>query len=306
PKWSREDGQQYPKRKSKLPEGNEKFCEGHQSYRLPIEISLLSRRRNRLPLNHPRISKEGEGNGSFSPHKSIKKRSVNPNKLDARIKAFFQQAKAISQERGFSPGKCNAVKDAADYVASDVKDMPATSQLCFLTRLRHDLENENSETWGLIEREVRRWRPGGWPPILDLPYPRRSRAQSGLVSRKEKPIPNPCFESPYLAQKCFFKTEVKAGYRAEFIDTRNSLERAARDHYIYLLNSAPIHILPVGTTIEDSPRELNLAIVELFLPILFLGPAEDLLVPIDSTPISVSGCSSSYQGGSRGQRCSFR
>jgi len=52
------------------------------------------------------------------------------------------------------------VKDAADYVAGDVKDMPAASQLRFLTRLRRDLENGNSETWGLIEREVRRWRPG--------------------------------------------------------------------------------------------------------------------------------------------------
>ncbi|MCE5167676.1 hypothetical protein HAX54_016197, partial [Datura stramonium] len=104
-----------------------------RSYRLSIEISLLSRRRNRLPLNHPR--------------------------KNARIKAFYQRAKAIAQERGFNPGKCDAVKEAADYVAGDVKDMPAASQLRFLPRLRRDLENGNSETWGLIEREVRRWRP---------------------------------------------------------------------------------------------------------------------------------------------------
>uniref|UniRef100_A0A0V0HIX6 Putative ovule protein n=1 Tax=Solanum chacoense TaxID=4108 RepID=A0A0V0HIX6_SOLCH len=48
--------------------------------------------------------------------------------------------------------------------------MPAASQLRFLTRLRRDLENGNSETWGLIEREVRRWRPGSarrkvWGPV---------------------------------------------------------------------------------------------------------------------------------------------
>ncbi|PHT26749.1 hypothetical protein CQW23_33647 [Capsicum baccatum] len=101
--------------------------------------------------------------------------------------------------------------------------------------------------------------------------------------------------------ECYLKGEKsRAELRAESIDTRNSLERAARDHYIYLLNSAPIHILPVGTTIEDSPRELNLAIVELIPPILFLGPTEDLQVPIDSTPILVFGYSSSYPGGSRG------
>lgn len=40
------------------------------------------------------------------------------------------------------------MKDAADYVAGNVKDMPAASQLRFLTRLRRDLENGNSETWG--------------------------------------------------------------------------------------------------------------------------------------------------------------
>ncbi|KAF3648318.1 putative UDP-glycosyltransferase 74F2-like [Capsicum annuum] len=63
-----------------------------------------------------------------------------------------------------------------------------------------------------------------------------------------------------------------------------------------VIYSALIHILLMGTTIEDNTRELNLGIIELIPPILFLGPVEDLRVLIDSTSIPVSGDSSSYLG----------
>lgn len=40
-----------------------------------------------------------------------------------------------SNERGFNPSKCNAVKGITDYVANDVKYMPTASQLHFLTKV---------------------------------------------------------------------------------------------------------------------------------------------------------------------------
>ncbi|MCD7468198.1 hypothetical protein HAX54_006176 [Datura stramonium] len=55
-----------------------------------------------------------------------------------------------------------------DYVDSEIKDMPAASQLRFLMRLRNDLENGNSETWGIglvggsSVVPVARLRSAGW------------------------------------------------------------------------------------------------------------------------------------------------
>jgi len=73
------------------------------------------------------------------------------NKLDERIKAIRQRAKQIAQERGFSPGGC----DAADYVSGEVEDLAEERQLHFLAR--RQLDNFNSQTWRRIKAD--KWRP---------------------------------------------------------------------------------------------------------------------------------------------------
>ncbi|KAH0780392.1 hypothetical protein KY290_006819 [Solanum tuberosum] len=139
--------------------------------------------------------------GSVQVGERITSQASHLEHRDARIKAFCQRAKAIAQERGFSPGKCDAVKDAADYVAGDVKDMPAASQLRFLTRLRRDLENGNSETWGLIEREVRRWRPGSARNQKGLGA-RWSKEREGPASGTEPPDERSTELHPYSPGLC--------------------------------------------------------------------------------------------------------
>jgi len=79
------------------------------------------------------------------------------NKLDERIKAIRQRAKQIAQERGFRPGGCDAVEDAADYVSGEVEDLAEERQLHFLAR--RQIENFNSKTWRRIKADVKKWRP---------------------------------------------------------------------------------------------------------------------------------------------------
>lgn len=38
-------------------------------------------------------------------------------------KSIGQRAKEIAQERGLTPGRCEAVEDAANYIAEDVEDL---------------------------------------------------------------------------------------------------------------------------------------------------------------------------------------
>lgn len=78
---------------------------------------------------------------------------------DKHIKEIRQRAKEMAQERGFNPDECDAVEDAADYVASHAEELAEGKQLGYLRRLKRSLENWNSPTWGRILEEVKRWRP---------------------------------------------------------------------------------------------------------------------------------------------------
>jgi hypothetical protein len=73
-------------------------------------------------------------------------------------KSIGQRAKEIAQERGLTPGRCEAVEDAANYIAEDVEDLAENQQVSFLVNLMRDLNNPNSESWERIEEEVKRWR----------------------------------------------------------------------------------------------------------------------------------------------------
>ncbi|XP_048129141.1 uncharacterized protein LOC125313447 isoform X2 [Rhodamnia argentea] len=81
-------------------------------------------------------------------------------KRDRGIKEIGQRAKEIAQERGFSPGKCDAVEDAANYVALQAEDLEEKKQLPFLKRTKGSLNNWNSYTWREILDHVKKWRPG--------------------------------------------------------------------------------------------------------------------------------------------------
>ena len=79
-------------------------------------------------------------------------------KVENVKKAIGQRAKEIAQERGLTPGRCEAVEDAAKYIAEDVEEVPEKQQVHFLVKLMRDLNNPNSEPWERIEEEVKRWR----------------------------------------------------------------------------------------------------------------------------------------------------
>ena len=79
-------------------------------------------------------------------------------KVENVKKAIGQRAKEIAQERGLTPGRCEAVEDAAKYIAEDVEEVPEKQQVHFLVNLMRDLNNPNSEPWERIEEEVKRWR----------------------------------------------------------------------------------------------------------------------------------------------------
>ena len=80
-------------------------------------------------------------------------------KIEDMKKSIGQRAKEIAQERGLSSERCEAVEDAAKYIAEDVEDIAERQQLRFLRSLMRDLNNPNSESWERIEKEVKRWRP---------------------------------------------------------------------------------------------------------------------------------------------------
>lgn len=79
-------------------------------------------------------------------------------KVENLKKSIGQRAKEIAQERGLTPGRCEAVEDAAKYIAEDVEEIHEKKQLHFLVNLMRDLNNPNSEPWERIEEEVKRWR----------------------------------------------------------------------------------------------------------------------------------------------------
>ncbi|KAL5078977.1 hypothetical protein RYX36_007398 [Vicia faba] len=79
-------------------------------------------------------------------------------KVENIKKSIGQRAKEISQERGLTPGRCEAVEDAANYIAEDVEDLEENQQVRFLVSLMRDLNNPNSKSWERIEEEVKRWR----------------------------------------------------------------------------------------------------------------------------------------------------
>ncbi|KAI5382353.1 Cytochrome c oxidase subunit 3 (mitochondrion) [Lathyrus oleraceus] len=79
-------------------------------------------------------------------------------KVENIKKSIGQRAKEIAQERGLTPGRCEAVEDAANYIAEDVEDLAENQQVSFLVNLMRDLNNPNSESWERIEEEVKRWR----------------------------------------------------------------------------------------------------------------------------------------------------
>ena len=76
-------------------------------------------------------------------------------KIEEGKKAIGQRAKEIAQGKGFNPGRCEAVEDAAKYIAEDV---PEKQQLGFLAKLMRDLNNPNSEAWERIDEDIQKWR----------------------------------------------------------------------------------------------------------------------------------------------------
>ncbi|KAL3508571.1 hypothetical protein ACH5RR_027972 [Cinchona calisaya] len=52
--------------------------------------------------------------------KEYKESERHLNMIEGRIKDIKGRAREIAQERGFSPEKCDAVEDAAEYIADDV------------------------------------------------------------------------------------------------------------------------------------------------------------------------------------------
>lgn len=111
------------------------------------------------PLEPSSEEEESRRERELRASKEYKAVERHNDRRDTRIKEIRQRAKEIAQERGFNPDKCDAVEDAADYVASHAEELAEGEQLRYLTRLKHSLENLNSHTWGRILEEVKRWRP---------------------------------------------------------------------------------------------------------------------------------------------------
>ncbi|MCD7467642.1 hypothetical protein HAX54_005191 [Datura stramonium] len=137
-------------------------------------IKLGLRKLRQIALSHVCVDRNGLAkpiNGSLRSSQNYEKgeRSFvkpeaepappEPSSEEHMHQGVLPTSEGDRSRKGIQPQQMRC-SERCDYVAGEIKDMLAASQLRFLTRLRRDLENGNSETWGLIEREVQRLRPG--------------------------------------------------------------------------------------------------------------------------------------------------
>ncbi|KAL3713849.1 hypothetical protein ACJRO7_036378 [Eucalyptus globulus] len=88
------------------------------------------------PLEPSSEEEESRRERELRASKEYKAVERHNDRRDTRIKEIRQRAKEIAQERGFHPDKCDAVEDAADYVASHAEELAEGEQLRYLTRNR--------------------------------------------------------------------------------------------------------------------------------------------------------------------------
>ena len=110
------------------------------------------------PLEPSSESEESKRELELRASKEYKAVERHNERRDTRIKEIRQRAKEIAQDWGLSPDKCDAVEDAANFVALQAEELDENKQLPFLWRARKNLEKRNSQTWREIFDEVKRWR----------------------------------------------------------------------------------------------------------------------------------------------------